>query len=131
MERTKRPLYREIASLLQAIENCRVTNNTSWLDKHEDRLSKLCKEYLPSGSGIDCGTTLERELCKPDKLVFSFSYHHMNDCGMYDGWTDYKLVVRPCFDGIDLKISGKDRNMIKEYLYDTYNCALNELVTIE
>lgn len=130
MERTKRPLYREIASLLTAIENCRVTGNSEWLDKHEDRLSKLCKEHLPSGSGIDCGTTLEIEKCKPDKLVFSFSFHHMNDTGYYVGWTEHVLTVRPCFDGIDLYISGKDRNAIKEYLHDVYSCALNELVEV-
>lgn len=36
----KRPLYREIASTLQAMENCREAGNTEWRDKHEHSLKR-------------------------------------------------------------------------------------------
>ncbi len=129
MPQTMRPLYREIASILQAIDNCRKAGNTEWLEKHEDRLKELC-DALPSGSGIDCGTTLERDDCTPSKLVFTFSYHHMNDAGMYDGWTEHSLIVTPSFDGIDLRITGRDRNDIKEMLYEQYHYCLTQEVGI-
>lgn len=125
MTATKRPLYREIASTLQAMSNCRRSGNQEWLERHEARLAELV-DLLPSGSGIDCGTKIDADSCKPGKLVFTFSFHHMNESGMYDGWTDHVLTVTPSFDGIDLRISGRDRDGIKEYLYETYYQALTE-----
>lgn len=123
---TPTPLYREIASLLNAREHCRKRNN-EWFDKHTKTLALLIKKYLPSGEGIDCGTTLD-DSSTPEKLVFTFSYHHMNDAG-YDGWTEHKLTVRPSLvHGIDLHISGCDRNGIKDHLYGVYQGALTQQV---
>lgn len=120
-----KPLYRELASTLQAIGNCRKAGNHEWLEKHETRLKQLC-DLLPSGCGIDEGTYLERDACKPDRLVFSLGFHHMNDAGFYDGWTEHVLTVRPSFDGIDIAISGRNRNDIKGYLHETYHHALTQ-----
>jgi len=124
-----RPLYRELASVLLAIENCRRAGNNEWLDNHETTLKELA-DMLPSGSGIDCGTVLERDECTASKLVLICEFHHMNDAGMYDGWTTHKIVVTPLFDGIDMKIGGRDRNDIKDYLADTYHHALTQDVEI-
>ena len=127
MSRSSTPLYREIASLLSARENCRNTNNTEWEDKHEDTLTHLVKNYLPSGSGIDCGTKLDLDASTPEKLVFTFGYHHMNDGGYYDGWTEHTMIVRPSLQfGFYLRISGRDRNGVKDYLYETYQYALTQ-----
>ena len=124
MVKTTRPLYREIASILQAIANCRKDGgNAEWLERHEETLKDLL-DLLPSGSGIDCGTKLDRDACKPGKLVFTLGYHHMHESGMYDGWTEHTLVVTPSFDGIDIRITGRDRNQIKEYLHEVYHNVL-------
>jgi hypothetical protein len=48
----------------------------------------------------------------------------MDENGMYAGWGDYTAVIRPAFHGIDLTIKGRNRNDIKEYLYQTYEYAL-------
>ncbi len=127
--KTMRPLYREIASTIQAMANCRKSGNGEWLDKHETRLESMV-DMLPSGSGIDNGTKLDIECCTAHKLVLVFSYHHMNEAGMYDGWTEHVLTVTPSFDGIDLHISGRDRNDIKEYLYEVYHYALEQEIEI-
>jgi hypothetical protein len=129
-------LYQHIASALCAMENCRRSGNTEWLSRHEANIETLCKDFMPSGSGIDCGTRLDWDAssCErqtsgeyPSRLVFSFSFHHMNESGMYDGWTEHKLIVRPSLVfGIDLKITGRDRNGIKEYLYDVFQSALDQ-----
>ncbi len=74
----------------------------------------------PSGSGIDCGTKLAMEKCSSDRIVFATSFHHMNDVGMYSGWTDHYVTITPTFDGIDVRIGGRDRNGIKDYLADVY-----------
>ncbi len=127
MSLSRTPLYRELASLLQARDNCRKSNNREWLDRHTASMEYLAKNYLPSGSGIDCGTKLDLDASKPNRLVFTFSFHHMNECGMYDGWTEHSLIVTPSLlSGIDLRITGRDRNQVKEYLYETYQYDLTQ-----
>ena len=84
---------------------------------------------LPSGSGWDCGTKLDYEKSNPDKLVFYGSYHHMNENGMYDGWTEHTIIVTPSLAfGFDVKITGRDRNDIKDYLGEMFQHALSEPV---
>lgn len=129
MSATPAALYREIASLIEARQNCRKANNTEWFDKHEETILSLVKDFMPSGSGIDSGTEIDLDRSKPDKLVFTFGYHHMNENGYYDGWTHHTLIVRPSLaHGIDITISGRDRNQIKDYLHETYRHALVSLV---
>lgn len=127
-----RPLYREIAARIQARENCRRMNppNSEWEDRHGVWLEYVEKNILPSGSGIDCGTTISEDESKPGKIVLLLSYHHMNDGGYYDGWTEHKVIITPSFDGIDMRITGRDRNQIKDYLHDTYHYCLTRKVTI-
>lgn len=123
MTRTQ-TLVRHIAGLLAAIENCQRTNNAEWSAKHKARLTSLLREFMPSGSGIDNGTHIMDD-SKPERLRFRVSFHHMNDSGCYDGWTDHTVTVRPSFvHGMEIDISGRDRNDIKEYLADTFRLAL-------
>jgi hypothetical protein len=119
-----RLLYSELASLIQARHNCIKSNNSEWLHNHTTRIQQLIKRYMPSGSGIDCGTKINLDASNEHKLVFTFSFHHMHESGMYDEWTEHKLIVTPSFQGIDLRITGRDRNAVKEYLYETYDYAL-------
>lgn len=123
----KTHLYAEIASLICARQNCIKTGNHEWQGKHEERILALVKETAPSGSGIDCGTKIDIDVSQPEKLVFTFSYHHMNDYGMYDGWTEHKAIVTPSLQfGFNLTITGKDRNGIKEYLHEVFAMWLDQ-----
>src|SRR5689334_20304154 len=96
----EKTLIQEISSLIEARENCKRTNNTEWYEKHTERLAQL-EDYLPSGSGIDSGTKIDLERSTSARVVLTFSYHHMNDCGMYDGWTDHSAIITPSFQGYD------------------------------
>jgi len=50
----------------------------------------------------------------------------MDGMGGYDGWTEHKITVRPSLQfGFNMKISGRDRNGAKEYLYQVYEEWLN------
>lgn len=109
--------------------NCRAAGNNEWLDRHEATLDRLV-DMLPSGSGIDSGTTLDRDSCTATKLVLTLGFHHMNDGGMHDGWTEHAIIVTPSFDGINLRITGRDRNGIKNYLGELYHQVLTETVDI-
>lgn len=123
-------LYQQIARIVEARLNC-IERGNDWSLKHEDTLSEI-NDLLPSGSGIDTGTKIDLDESKPNRLVFNFSYHHMNDDGMYDGWTDHQVIVTPSLSfGFDLRISGRNRNDVKDYLHEVYQSALSEIVDFD
>lgn len=126
----KHSIVSQISNNLLAIANCKATNNEEWRHKHQQTNEKLVKYYMPSGAGWDSGTTFEEDESNPHKLVFSGSYHHMNDLGTYDGWTDHKIIVTPRFNGIDIRITGRNRNGIKEYLHQLFYAALQQEVEV-
>lgn len=120
-----RPLYATLAGLVLARQNCIESGNTEWLGRHTDRLESLVKEGLPSGSGFDAGTTLDLDASTPNKLVFETAFHHMDAHGFYDGWTHHTVTVTPALHvGIAVKISGRDRNAIKDYIGEQFYAAL-------
>ncbi len=122
-------LYQKLASLVQAIANCKKSGNAEWLERHSDRAEELVKQHMPSGSGWDVGTRIDLDASTPNKLVFYGEYHHMNDGGVYDGWTDHRITVTPDLaDGFNLRISGRDRNQIKEVLHEWFDQALRTVI---
>ena len=125
MSRTK-TLAALIAETAVWAERAQNNEHAQWGDIAHDRLAQLVR-LLPSGSGIDSGT----ELVSADrtKIVLTAGYHHMNDGGYYDGWTEHRITIRPRFDGLEVTISGRNRNDIKEYLHQTYHHALSAPVT--
>lgn len=128
--RTKRPRYREFACKMQALLNCIEADNSEWEANHREWLEKECKNG-PSGSGIDSGTHIDLDKSSGEKLVFETAYHHMDEGGCYDGWTTHSVIVTPSLQFVfQLRITGRDRNQIKEYLYDVYSNWLREEVEI-
>lgn len=119
----KREVYKAIAIALQAFRNCeRSPAHADWLAQHKARIDWLVAQYMPSGSGFDNGTRLDFTRSQPDRLVFTTAFHHMNDAGFYDGWTEHSVSVVPSFDdGVRIaSISGRDRNDIKDYIADLF-----------
>lgn len=112
-----------IATALAAMQNCLESKNREWYSRWMDRLDVIARDVLPSGSGVDNGTTIEKE-SKPDCIKLYTSFQHMNDGGMYDGWTQHSINVRPIFGGISVKVFGQDRNGIKEYLGEMFHNVL-------
>ena len=122
-------LYQAMASKLQAIENCLKSNNTEWLEKHQESLEELVKYNLPSGSGIDSGNTLDFENSDPNRLIIESSYHAMDEYGGYCGWFDYRVVVTPSLASninleIDGSFDGEGGESLHEYLHSRYYDAL-------
>ena len=117
-------VYQKLASLVGASIRNLESNNKVWYAKNLDEVLRIVKEDLPHGSGIDNGVKIDLEACDHTKLVFTFGFHHMDDNGFYDLWTEHKLTVRPGWQGPDIKISGRDHRAIKEYLYELFNHAL-------
>jgi len=129
-------LYRELASLVDAFHrvNAGLHDGTfqgdpDWLRRHKARAELLTKHFMPSGSGVDCGTKIDVEASTGDRLVFQMDFHHMDSQGGYDGWTEHRVSVKASMvHEIDIRITGRDRNKIKEYLHDlAHGCLVEEL----
>lgn len=96
---------------------------------HLDRLDELLYK-LPTGSGIDAGSTIAFEECKRDKIVFNSAFHVLDSNGYYDGWIEFKVIVRPSFTGFDLEIKPLQRktyfnDYLHDYVFDVFRYALD------
>jgi len=121
----QRPVYQEIAAALLSKTMSQDKENRDWALRWSDRIDWLVSNALPSGSGVDSGTTLNEVKSTPDKLVFDVGYHHMDQSGMYDGWTHHEVIVTPSLVwGLSIRITGRNRNDIKDYLGELYHHAL-------
>lgn len=121
----EKPIFRIIASAIEARENCLKSGNREWYQRWTTVLERVM-QTAPSGSGIDCGTQLELSASSANKLVFSLSYHHHTEHG-YNGWTTHTVTVRPhLVHDLEISISGKDRDQIKDYLHEVYHAWLTE-----
>lgn len=99
--------------------------------RNVEEVERLCKAFMPSGSGFDVGTKLLLDDSKPGRLVFQTSFHHMNDAGMYDGWTEHRVYAIAEHDGMDIVVGGRDRNQIKDYIAECMTQALKQQITSE
>ncbi|HEY5606263.1 MAG TPA: hypothetical protein VIL45_07070 [Thermoplasmata archaeon] len=123
------PCYVRLAQLVQQRDNCIKSGNQLWLERCEERIPAIVEAFLPSGSGFDSGTRLDLDRSTADKLVFSTSFHHMNDGGMYDGWTEHEVIVTPSLAGeFNLRITGRNRNDIKDYMGELFDHSLRDLI---
>ncbi len=118
-------VYQSLARACGALHRCEQSGNTEWQTKWENQILEQLEDF-PSGSGFDNGTKIDLEASNDEILVFHTAFHHMNDNGMYDGWTEHTVTVTPSL-GLDfhLKISGRDRNDIKEYISECFSTVLN------
>lgn len=120
-----RYLYSELASLVDARKRC-VGSNVDWLTKHEETIERLVKQHLPHGSGFDCGTKIDLDASHSDKLVLTTEFHHMNENGYYDGWTEHTVTVTPSLQfKYHIRISGRNRNEIKDLIRESFDVALS------
>jgi hypothetical protein len=129
----KAKLYQHLASVVDALRRCEQTNNVEWQEKHSEAITYMMRNHMPHGSGIDAGVQIDLDKSSDEKLVFDTAYHHMNDAGYYDGWTEHTVTVRAdLISGITIAISGRDRNQIKDYLMEIFHsCLTQELDTRE
>ena len=142
MSKEKRPIYQVIASVISAHKNCIEVGNTEWRDNWIEILDDIVRNYLPSGNGFDNGTQIDIDKSTSEKIVLSTSYHHMNESGMYCGWSNWAIVVTGsllCEFDIDLNITDtleyieKMESMgvyfdLDDYFYDVFHTTLSELV---
>lgn len=127
----KNRLYKQIALSLNARTNCIKSNNDVWFNKWSDKIEEY-NAGLPSGSGFDSGSEINTGESRDEKIVINTSYHFMDENGYYDGWYDYKIVIKPSliFD-FTLTIHGINRNDLKDYIYEIFQLCLMAYVDTE
>lgn len=116
-----------ISMAFDAYQNCVKNNNQEWQQRHCETIKQICSKVMPHGSGLD-GTEIELDMdaSKPNKFVFvNLDFHHMDENGMYDGWSNHTAIVTPTFAGFNVKITGTNRNDTKDYLAEMIDAALN------
>lgn len=123
------PLYVILATVIDAYKRCEKDRGPleEWRVKHRETLGHIERNLLPSGSGWDEGTRVLVGESTGEKLVLAGSFHHTNDVGMYDGWTQHVIRVRASLvHGITMTISGRNRNGVKDYLYELFESELRQ-----
>lgn len=129
MSNYSQPLYKHLATTIDARINCERMNNQEWLIEHKFDIINFAKNFLPSGSGIDSGCQIDLDKSTGEKIVINTSYHHMNENGYYNGWTDHTIIVKSSLiHTLDITITGRNRNDIKDYLYDIFRQALMDMI---
>jgi hypothetical protein len=114
-----------LATAIGARLNCLKSGNGEWCDRWGDRIETIRREALLSGSGFDGGTALYLGTSTSDAIRFGVSFHHMDESGMYDGWSDHTVTATPSFvHQVELTISGRNRNDIKDYIAESMHAAL-------
>ena len=121
-----------IDAWLRCIKDCERPGHEhlrEWIERHKDAANELCENYMPSGSGIDSGCKIDWNRSTAERIVFNTSYHHMNDGGYYDGWTDHNVIVTASLiHGLSIRITGRNRNDIKDYLHQVFDDALDQVI---
>lgn len=122
--------YQLFATLVDARLRSLAKGNHEWINNHTERLRGMMVECLPSGAGFDGGSQLDLDKSTPDKLVFNTQFHHMNDNGMYVGWTAHSVIVTPSLvHGINIRVTGRNYCGIKERIEETFHdCLVREQV---
>ena len=121
-----RPNYERLASSIDAFNTCVKHKNEFGKDLHESNIDVIMKS-APSGSGIDLGTRFDWDNSNRDLLILNADFHHMDEQGGYDGWTEHTIRVRASLlFGIEIRVTGINKNNIKEYLHNVYYEWLKE-----
>lgn len=119
---------RAIARTLDALRRCERTGSAEWAGRHRETLRRLTADR-PHGSGLDGDTGLDLERSGPEKLVFRSDFRHEDEAGGYNGWSHHWVVVQASLAfGLDVLVTGRDRNGIKDYLGDVWLAWLSSPV---
>lgn len=109
-----------IMKLYQKIARVASQKNAILKWQEFDKLQKL----LPIGNGIEAKSVILLKSTEK-RIVIDTAYWHPNVSYETSRWTDHQIVITPSFEGeINIRVTGKNLNNIKEYLNEVFREAL-------
>jgi len=125
-------VIQQMAQTLVAMDNCDKMGNSEGYTFNHRAMMALVRNFLPSGSGWDRGTTIEIETSTPNRIMLTGSFHHMDEHGFYTGWTHHTLLITPSLAfGFDIEIdgfAGDQQDNFEDELHDIFHHALSSMV---
>lgn len=113
-----------LALMIDAYHRCKATGNP-YADTWEGYILDVVNNHMPSGSGWDNGTSINLDASSSERLRFYGGFHHMDEYWFYDGWTEHTIDVTASLAfGLNLRITGRNRNGIKDYLAEMFQHIL-------
>lgn len=84
----------------------------------------LLEKLLPIGNGVETGCVILLKSTEK-RIEVDTAYWHPNYSYETSRWTEHQVVITPSFEGeINIRITGKNENNVKDYLYDIFHEAL-------
>jgi hypothetical protein len=123
-------LYNSPASKIAAIENCRTSGNIEEIARHTAAILYLVERYMQADAGIEHGTCIDFSNSNQNHIVFDTRFDHTPEGSYSACWTRHKVIVTPALVcDFDIRITGRDRNGVKEDLREMFDEALRTVVT--
>jgi hypothetical protein len=117
-------MYEALANVAEVLNRPQLPPHV--LDFQTQRYDTLV-ELLPSGSGFDNGTEFISIRSGTNRLVFRTAFHHTDEHGSYTGWSQHDVIVTASLSyGFEIRVTGKDRDDIKEYIAEVFQNFLHE-----
>src|SRR6187551_1233267 len=117
-------LYQKLAREIERYNRC-LEDRPDCAQDAREAIENLMGE-MPSGSGWNHGTKIDLAESTAKRIVLTGSWHHMDDMGGYDGWTQHCIVITASLAfGFELNVTGRNRDNIKDYLSDVFNDTLS------
>lgn len=108
-----------LVQVLRAYQNCEQSGNREWAEAHWQTAMNLNAACLPSGSGINTPVKMSEWEKVPLQLTFAVEFQHMSDAG-WTGWTNHDVIVTADLSGPNVRVTGRDKNGIKDYLTELF-----------
>jgi len=118
-------IYQELATLTDARLRCIQMDNKEWEEKHTEKIEEMVKRFPIDDPIFDFYES------NGQKLVIHSSYHHMNENGFWDGYSDFTIkVTSDLMFGFKLSILGKfprKYESTKDYLHELISSELDKI----
>lgn len=115
-----------IVMACEAYRNCSANSDHPWGPRWASLLDAIEADLLPSGGGFDNGTKIDREATNAKRISLRIAFHHMDESGGYDGWTRHYVTINPTFRGCEVRVSGSNRNEIRDYISEVVSSLFSE-----
>ena len=123
-------LAKEINRFLRCSDHDRIEVRPAAEDAR-DEVNRMMINLMPSGSGVDSGSSLDWTSTKRNRIVIDAPYHHMDEHGFYCAWSSHQVIVTPDLEfGFSIRITGINTREIKEYLSELFSTALSERISL-